>query len=547
MVNSVIWMLIGVAFGGLMMVMFLKGRIASEQMENRHKLLRSEELLHEMEQKYQQSKEEMAAASQRERKIQQEGYERQLNQQKELFTQQLAQLRTDNETQISQLKTANEAQLAQLKTANEEQLASQQKSFESQFEQQRESYEQLIEQQKEAAAKQLSTERRAFEESSLQIKKAHEEAEARVKEECKTIANGILEQNKQALKNENKEQMDGYLVPLKEKLESFSKAVTQANEDGIRRNAELGEKITQMAKSSVNIGEKADKLAEALKNDSKLQGNWGEMSLTRLLEQSGLNQGTDFKTQVMLENEYGSKIKHEESGRRLQPDAVVFIPGKRALVIDSKVSLTAYEEYCNAEEDEKRADALKRHVSSVQKHIDELSVKEYGKYLNECGQSSAGFVLMYIPISGALRLIQQNKPEMVTAAAAKHVCIVDGLMLLPVLHLITMSWQFEAQNRNQQEIVKMAVSLNESLHSLFGKVGDVDKYLLKTREAFDGMALSMHSGRGNLVSKCEKLVQLGCKPAKKCAPLPEALKDKAMETVDEASDDDALSPEKKSA
>ena len=532
MISSVIWMCVGVAFGCLMMVMFLKGKLAAEQTENRHKLQRSEEQLQEMELKYQQSKEEMAAISQREREIQQEGYERQLDQQKEQF-----------EKQLDQLKTANETQLAQLKTANEAQLDSQKKSFESQLEQQRVSYEQRIVQQQKAAAEQLLTERRAFAESSQQIQKAHEEAEARVKEECKTIANGILEQNKQALKKENKEQMDGYLVPLKEKLETFSKAVTQANEDGIRRNAELGEKITQMAKSSVNIGEKADKLAEALKNDSKLQGNWGEMSLTRLLEQSGLNQGTDFKTQVMLEDECGSKIQHEESGRKLQPDAVVFMPGKRALVIDSKVSLTAYTEYCNANEEGKRAEALKRHVSSMQKHIDELSAKEYGKYLNECGQTSAGFVLMYIPISGALRLIQQEKPEMVAAAAAKHVCLVDGLMLLPVLHLITMSWQFEAQNRNQQEIVKMAVSLSDSLNVLFGKVGEVDKYLIKTRDAFDGMTSTMRSGKGNLVSKCEKLVQLGCKSAKKYAPLPEALKDKELETNDEALDADGLSSE----
>lgn len=518
MITSVIWMFIGIAFGSLMMCMFLKGRVASAQTESRASLERSREQLQEMERKYQQSKEEALASSQREQRIQQEGHERQLALLKEQFTQ----------------------QLVQLGATNAEQLASQKKGYESQLAQQRESYEQRLVQQQRAAEERLSTERRAFEESSQQIQKAHAEAEARVKEECKTIANGILEQNKQALKNENKEQMDGYLTPLREKLESFSKAVTQANEDGIRRNAELGEKITQMAKSSVNIGEKADKLAQALKNDSKLQGNWGEMSLTRLLEQSGLNQGTDFKTQVMLEDECGSKIQHEESGRKLQPDAVVYMPGKRALVIDSKVSLTAYSDYCNADEEAGRAEGLKRHIASVQKHIDELSAKEYGKYLNECGQTSAGFVLMYIPVSGALRLIQQEKPEMVAAAAAKHVCLVDGLMLLPVLHLITMSWQFEAQNKNQQEIVKMAVSLSDSLNMLFGKVGEVDKYLQKTRESFDGMASTMSTGKGNLVSKCEKLISLGCKSAKKSAPLPEVLKSRTT-NADDADSDAALS------
>ena len=245
----------------------------------------------------------------------------------------------------------------------------------------------------------------------------------------------------------------------------------------------------------------------------------------------------------MLEDECGGKIQHEESGRKLQPDAVVFLPGKRALVIDSKVSLTAYADYCNADDEGARAEALKRHVASVQKHIDELAAKEYGKYLNECGQTSAGFVLMYIPISGALRLVQQERPEMVSEAAAKRVCLVDGLMLLPVLQLITLSWQFEAQNRNQQEIVKQAVSLNDSLQLLFEKVGIVDSYLRKTREAFDGMTQTMRTGRGNLVSKCKALDDLGCRAAKQHKPLPNALRDKAMEAADEASDDDGVASE----
>ena len=423
--------------------------------------------------------------------------------------------------QLEQQRLASEEKLEQQKRSWEEKLEQQNRTLTSQNTLQTKALEEKLSllqtSMKEQLAQKdtlLKQQQKNFEDSKTAIEKQHQQALACAKEEFKTISSELLEQSKKKLSADNNSQIENIIKPLREKLDTCNKAITEAKEAGIARNASLDEQIKQMINSTKTIGTQADNLATALKGDRKLQGNWGEMTLVQALQDSGLAEGSGYKTQLMLEDEHGEKVVSDETSKKLQPDAVVFFPDQKALVIDSKVSLNAYVDYCNADNDKAREAALNRHLESIQKHIDELAAKDYAKYLAETGNTSAGFVLMYVPTAGALQLALSKKPILWQDAYNKKVCLVANFMLFPILKLIVAAWQFDTQNRNQQEIVKSATSIVDLLHSLFDCVGEVDKSLKKTRDNFDDLAkrISGEKGRTSLLAKCKNLEELGIKP-----------------------------------
>lgn len=318
----------------------------------------------------------------------------------------------------------------------------------------------------------------------------------------KLTATEILEKNTASFQEKSKVEVGNLLNPLKEKLQSFEKKVQDTYEKGLAERTTLSTEIKKLVEQNQSLQEEANNLTRALKGDVKKQGNWGEVVLKRLLEISGLTEGKEFETQ---------SSHTTEDGRRLQPDVVIHLPDEKYVIVDSKVTLTAYERLVSADTDEDRDKALKEHLLAMYAHIDGLSKKEYQ---NLHGDKSPDFVLLFIPIEGAFNAALQNDNNLYQKAMEKNIVIVSTTTLLATLRTISSIWKQENRSRNIEAIANEGAKLYDKFVGFVDEMEKLGKQMKTAQSTYDDAWNKLFTGRGNLVTRAEKMKKLGLQTTK---------------------------------
>ena len=321
-------------------------------------------------------------------------------------------------------------------------------------------------------------------------------------EEFSNLANRIFEEKSQRLVQTNREALKTTLDPLKTQIKDFRKKVEDVYDKESRDRVSLLHELGNLKQLNLRMSEDAINLTRALKGDKKTQGNWGEVVLERVLEDSGLRKGYEYETQF-------SAVSAE--GQRRLPDVVVRLPDEKDIIIDSKVSLVDYERYTSAENEEDRKSALAAHVRAIKQHIKGLSLKEYEQLE---GLRSLDFVLLFIPIESAFMAAFDSDPSMFKTAYDKQIIVVSPTTLLATLRTVQTIWRYEHQNRNAEKIAQQAGSIHDQFARVLESLQDIGKHLVKAQDAWDKTRDRMSRGRGNLVKKVQDLEKLGARTKK---------------------------------
>lgn len=355
-----------------------------------------------------------------------------------------------------------------------------------------------LEQKYAAQTSRYEQERRNFTEQLALLQNARTD----LAKEFENLAGKIFETKQQQFQSNSKTLLDTTLEPLKSQLIEFRKKVEDVYEKENAERNRLAGQIVELQKQAQKIGEDAVNLAQALKGNSKAQGNWGEVILERLLEESGLQKGREYDTQV---NMMGAE------GGRLMPDVIVHLPEQKDIVIDAKCSLVDYERYCSTDNDDERKQFLASHIQSLRNHIKSLSIKDYEKLE---GIKSLDFVFIFIPIEAAFMLALQEDPALYRDAYDRHIILVSPTTLLATLRTVENIWRYEKQNKNAERIAKEAGALHDQFVLLLEALDNIGNYLNKTQEAYHKTRERLQSGRGNLVKRVDDIRRLGAKTKK---------------------------------
>ena len=334
-------------------------------------------------------------------------------------------------------------------------------------------------------------------------KKELEEIQKKFTTEFENIANKILKKNSEEFTAANQKNIGEVLNPLKEKIYLFEKKVEDTYQKGLKDQTDLKAELKKLHELNSKISEEASNLTKALKGDVKKQGNWGEVVLERILERSGLNEG---------EQGYQKQFSDtSEDGKRIQPDIVINLPDNKHIIVDSKVSLLAYERAVNAATEEERAAHIKEHLFSLKAHIKGLSEKHYQTARN---LNSPDFVLLFIPIEASFSVAIQEDQELFSYAWDQKVVLVSPSTLLATLRTIASIWQQENQTRNALEIARQGGALYDKFVGFISDMENMGKNLETTRKTYEFAMNKLHTGSGNLVRRAENIRKLGAKTTK---------------------------------
>lgn len=371
----------------------------------------------------------------------------------------------------------------------------------------------MLNQQQAALETRLELERDRYEEQ-LQLLK---QAKAGLTQEFENLANRIFDAKQEKFSQHSQQALSTTIDPLRQEITRFRKKVEDAyDKESAERNKLMGQ-VVELQKQAQRVGEDANHLANALKGDSKFQGNWGEVVLERVLEESGLSKGREYDTQVNL---------HDANGRSRQPDVIIHLPDRRDIVIDAKVSLTDYERYCRASDTVEKQQYLKQHISSIRNHISGLSRKAYEQLE---GINTLDFVLIFVPIEAAFMLALEQDQTLFRDAYDKSIILVSPTTLLATLRTINNIWRYEDQNRNAEKIAIEAGKLYDQLVLVVESLDDLGRHIQRSQDAWDQTHRRLVEGRGNLVKKFDDLKQLGARTKR---ILPESLLDEAQDQND---------------
>lgn len=375
-----------------------------------------------------------------------------------------------------------------------------------------------LQQKKEFLQNELTSTTVAYEnlEQRIEEKTAElEQLQQKFTKDFEIVASKILDEKSSKFTLQNKENLDLILKPLHERINSFEKKVEDTNKESLGRHSELRQQIKGLADLNLQMSKDADNLTKALKGDSKIQGNWGELILTRVLEKSGLELGREYTIQ-------DSHLTPE--GKRLQTDVLIHLPDGKKMIIDSKVSLTAFERFVSEEDSALKSSYLKQHIISIKKHIETLSRKNYHTLLEE----SPDTVFMFIPIEPAFAIASANEPQLYEDAFTKNVIIVTPSTLLAALKLVENLWQNDRQKRNAIEIATQAGKLYDAFTLLTDELIKIGNQLGTVSATYE-RTMTKLTGRGNLITRVEKLRSLGAKATKQ---LDSNLVKRANDTLD---------------
>jgi DNA recombination protein RmuC len=336
--------------------------------------------------------------------------------------------------------------------------------------------------------------------------------------EFKNLANEILEEKTKKFTEQNKTNLGEILNPLNEKLKEFEKKVDETYDKEAQQRFSLKEEVKRLAELNQQISKEANSLTQALKGESKTQGNWGEVILENILERTGLRKDSEYTVQESFTL---------DDGKRFQPDVVVHYPGERSIVIDSKVSLTAYERYVSSGDEDQKSIELKAHITSIKNHINELSGKKYEELE---GIKSLDFVVMFLPIEPAYLLAIQSEPTLWSFAYEKRILLVSPTNLVAILKMIESLWKQEYQSRNVLEIARQGGNLYDAFVLLSERLIKLGKKMNEATNLYQDTMKNLSDGKGNLVSRVENLKALGIKAKKQ---MPDNLLNRAISEGEE--------------
>ncbi|PJG60008.1 DNA recombination protein RmuC [Aeromonas cavernicola] len=341
-----------------------------------------------------------------------------------------------------------------------------------------------------------------------------QETERRLSQQFENLANRIFEKNSGNFRELNQNSLDLLLTPLKEQLEGFRRQVGETHAQETAQRHSLKFELERLAELNARMTEEAAALTRALKGDSKQQGNWGEVVLARILSECGLREGHEYHTQVNIE---------VDKGKRYQPDVIVHLPQEKDIIIDAKVSLTAYERWYNSDDELERAVALKEHVASVRNHIRELGRKDYQQLP---GVRTLDYVLMFVAVEPAFFTALEADPSLVRYGLDHNILLVSPTNLMVALRTIENLWRYERQNQNARQIAERAARLYEKLRLFVEEMQQMGGSLHKAQESYDKAMGRLVNGRGNLIAQVERFRELGVEVTKS---LPEPLVERAQE------------------
>lgn len=333
-------------------------------------------------------------------------------------------------------------------------------------------------------------------------KQEFEDLNKRFNTEFENLANKILDEKSKKFTDQNKENLENVLKPLRERIKDFEKKVDEKYDTEQKERASLKGEIKVLHELNKKISEEAHNLTTALKGDTKKQGNWGELILERILESSGLIKDEEYKTQ---------ETTYNEAGERLHPDVVIQLPDNKHIIIDSKVSLVAYEKVMNAEDDDERDKWLKAHMVSVKAHIKGLSEKNYH---TSRGMNSPEFVLMFMPIESSFSMSVRADDELFNFAWDKRIVIVSPSTLLATLRTVASIWKQDKQTKNALEIAEKSGRLYDKFVGFIEDMQKIGDRLSSTQKVYDEGMKKLSEGSGNLVRRAEELKKMGAKANK---------------------------------
>ena len=362
--------------------------------------------------------------------------------------------------------------------------------------------------EKESFAIQLSKKETDFEnlwERNKEQKEEVEKLQEKFTKEFENLANKILEEKTSKFTEQNKENLKNILTPLQDKIQLFEKKVEDTHKESIDYHAALRQQILGLKEMNAQMSKETLNLTKALKGDSKMQGNWGELILERVLEKSGLEKGREYEVQQSFTT---------EDGNRVFPDVVINLPDGKKMVVDSKVTLTAYERYINEENDTEKAQHLKEHVIAIKRHVDQLSSKNYHDLYQ---MESPDFVLLFIPIESAFALALNEDTSLYNKAFEKNIVIVTPSTLLATLRTIDSMWANQKQQENALEIARQAGALYDKFEGFVADLVKVGNKIKDSKTEYDNAMSKLVDGSGNLINRVENLKKMGAK-AKKSLP-----------------------------
>ena len=362
------------------------------------------------------------------------------------------------------------------------------------------------------AETELEAERRQSADKLSTLQQSTQEAKAVLSDQFKNLANEILEEKSRRFAEQNQQNLDTLLKPLQEKLTDFRKQVDETYQSEARERFALKQEVEKLAGLNLRMTDETRALTNALKGESKTQGDWGELVLETILENSGLRKGEEYVVQ---------DTQTISDGSRLQPDVVIRLPESKHLVIDSKVSITAYTRYMQSDDEDVKISELNSHVLSIKQHIQGLSAKNYQDLY---GVGSIDFVLMFIPIEPAFLAAMRHAPEIYQDALKKNIVIVCPSTLLATVRTVAHLWRQEQQNRNAQEIARQCASLYDKFVGFVEDLDKVGQRLEQAQVSYSDAVGKLKTGRGNLIRTAENVKKLGVKPNKS---LPSKLTDVA--------------------
>ena len=342
------------------------------------------------------------------------------------------------------------------------------------------------------------------------VRQQMDEELKRHEERFKNMAQQLLETSASKLKESNTETMTGITQPLKDAVEKMQKAIHENQEKSAGYSASFAEQMKMMMQQTQQLGEKTESLTNVLRRDNKVSGNMGEIILGDLLASQGLTEGIHYEVQARLRDELGRPLKHDETGKEMQPDVILHYPQGQDAIVDSKVSLVAYEKYVNAESPEDKERYLQEHIKSVRQHVNELARKDYSKYIKN-GRDAVDFVIMFVPFESSLQLALANDPTLWREAFEKKVFVTGEQNLLGILHMIHIAWVQNQQAENQEKVFGLAEQLLDRLGDFVQRYNELGAKLDAVNKAYDNANNKLVTGRQSVAQKGRELVDLGAK------------------------------------